>query len=155
MSFGYEMSCTLLQLVSAWSLFTNEGKKIFPKIIMTETSEYSEQICHKKAIDDALNILYFDQSKLKQYGLENKIDANLYGKTGTANTLINNQYNTDINIYTFVGHIEKDNIKKIIGISLYGSNNSQLLSSQVSLPIFLKISELITKNLQYKIQLLE
>ena len=155
LSFGYEMSCTLLQLVSAWSLFTNEGKKIFPKIIMTETSEYSEQICHKIAIDDALNILYFDQSKLKQYGLENKIDANLYGKTGTANTLINNQYNTDINIYTFVGHIEKDNIKKIIGISLYGSNNSQLLSSQVSLPIFLKISELITKNLQYKIQLLE
>lgn len=145
LSFGYEISATLLQLVSAWSLFTNEGQRVFPKILINQPSQYSEIICNQNAIADSLSILYFDQNHLRQYGLKNKIEGNLYGKTGTANTLINNEYNKELNIYTFIGHIEKNNIKKIIGILVYGSNNSKLLSSQVSFPIFLKISDLIAK----------
>ncbi len=148
LSFGYEMSCTLLQLVSAWSIFTNEGKRVLPKILINEETKYSKKICSDEAILNSLEILYFNQNDLKKYGLKNIIDANLFGKTGTANTLINNQYNKDLNIYTFVGHIEKNNKKKIIGISIYGSNNPKLLSSQIALPIFLEIANIIEKKIK-------
>jgi cell division protein FtsI/penicillin-binding protein 2 len=147
LSFGYEISCSLLQLVSAWSVFTNAGKRVFPKILINQQSKYSGVILNKQAINDSLDVLHLPQESLKKHGLKKDIDGNLYGKTGTANTLINKEYNKDLNIYTFIGHIEKNNIKKIIGISLYGSNNSKLLSSQVSLPIFLAISDLIAKKI--------
>jgi cell division protein FtsI/penicillin-binding protein 2 len=147
LSFGYEISCTLLQLVSAWSIFTNNGRRVIPKIILNETSKYSDPLCDQEAIKNALDILYYSSDTLKKYGLKNSINGNLYGKTGTANILINQQYNKDHNIYTFIGHIEKNNIKKIIGISVHGSNNYKLLSSQISLPIFLEISDLIAKKI--------
>jgi cell division protein FtsI/penicillin-binding protein 2 len=147
LSFGYEMSCTLLQLVSAWSVFTNQGKRIIPKIIATQASKYSNIIFQNQAIQDSLDVLYFTPDNVKKYGFKKKINGKLYGKTGTANTLINKEYNKDINIYTFIGHLEKKNTKKIIGISVYGSNNPKLLSSQISLPIFLEISDLISKEI--------
>lgn len=147
LSFGYEMSCTLLQLVSAWSIFTNEGKRIIPKILASEASKYSNMIFDYQAIQDSLHVLYLPPDNLKKYGLKKCIDGKLYGKTGTANILINKEYNKDMNIYTFIGHIEKNNIKKIIGISVYGSDNPKLLASQISLPIFLEISDLISKEI--------
>jgi cell division protein FtsI/penicillin-binding protein 2 len=147
LSFGYEISCTLLQLVSAWSLFTNNGKRVYPKIIASEKSKYSEQIVNQKAIDDSLSILSINKEYKKIYGFEKLNDINIYGKTGTANTLLNNQYNKNINIYTFIGHIEKNNIKKIIGISIHGSNNPSLVASQIALPIFFEISNLINEKI--------
>jgi cell division protein FtsI (penicillin-binding protein 3) len=145
LSFGYEMSCSLIQLVKAWSLFTNYGKTVNPKIIKTKKTLYSDIFCNLKSINEAKEILLLDQLKLKSYGLKNQLDCKLYGKTGTANILIDKQYNKDQNSYTFVGHIEKNEQTKIIGIFIYKSNDYKLLASQVALPIFLDIATILNK----------
>lgn len=143
MSFGYEMSCTLLQLVSAWSLFINNGKRIIPRFTKNEPIIKKDTLCTAKSIEIGLRILKLDQSYLKNFGLKKYINGNLYGKTGTANLLINNKYNKEKNSYCFVGHIEQNNTQKIIGIYIYQSNSAKLLASQVALPLFLEIVEIM------------
>jgi cell division protein FtsI (penicillin-binding protein 3) len=143
MSFGYEMSCTLLQLVSAWSLFINDGKRVTPRFTKKEPIIKIDTLCSKKTIETGLRILKLDQDYLKRFGLKKYINGNLYGKTGTANLLINNEYNKEKNSYCFVGHIDQNNTQKIIGIYIYQSNSAKLLASQIALPLFLEIVQII------------
>lgn len=143
MSFGYEMSCTLLQLVSAWSLFINEGKRVTPRFTKEEPIIKKDTLCTAKSINTGLRIVKLDQNYLKKFGLRKRVNGNLYGKTGTANLLINNEYNKEKNSYCFVGHIEQNNIQKIIGIYIYQSNSAKLLASHVALPLFLEIVQIM------------
>lgn len=70
LTFGYEISVTLLQAIVAWSLFLNEGKIVSPRLLATTPHKVSEIFFSKRAIDDARDILELDQVNMKQFGLK-------------------------------------------------------------------------------------
>lgn len=141
MSFGYEMNCSLLQLVSAWSIFINDGKRVLPHLLKNKPIEIKKTLCNKSTIEKALPILHMNKKNLKKFGLNKPFEGEIYGKTGTANLLINNKYDTSKNSYCFVGHTTKQLHNKIIGIYVKeaNSNKNKIFASQVALPIFLDI----------------
>ena len=93
----------------------------------------------EKAIYQAREVLELNQKEMKSFGLKKKLKGKIFGKTGTANILINNQYVKEKNIYSFLGHYELGETKKIVGIFIHGSNDHTLYASNVALPLFLSI----------------
>lgn len=51
LTFGYEMAITLLQGVVAWSLFTNEGRLLVPRLLLSEDRKMSDILFTSKVID--------------------------------------------------------------------------------------------------------
>lgn len=138
LTFGYEVALTLLQGVAAWSLFLNEGRRVRPTLLAMNT-EISEPYFSEKTIHQARDILELDQNGMRSFGLKKKLKGRIFGKTGTANILINNEYVKEKNTYSFLGHYELGEIKKIVGIFIHGSNDHRLYASDVALPLFLSI----------------
>jgi cell division protein FtsI (penicillin-binding protein 3) len=138
LTFGYEVALTLLQGVTAWSLFLNEGRRVRPTLLNMST-EISDPYFSEKAIHQARDILELDQKGMKSFGLKKKLKGRIFGKTGTANVLINNEYVKEKNTYSFLGHYEAGETKKIVGIFIHGSNDHTLYASDVALPLFLSI----------------
>lgn len=145
LTFGYEVALTLLQGVVAWSLFLNEGRRVRPTLLPMNT-EISEPYFSEKAIHQARDILELDQKEMRSFGLEKKLKGRIFGKTGTANMLINNKYVKEKNTYSFLGHYEQAEVKKIVGIFIHGSNDHTLYASNVALPLFLSIVSLFDEK---------
>ena len=138
LTFGYEVALTLLQGVVAWSLFVNEGRRVRPTLFSIN-HDISEPFFSEKAIHQAREVLELDQKEMRSFGLKKKLKGKIFGKTGTANILINNQYVKEKNTYSFLGHYEFGETKKIVGIFIHGSNDHTLYASNVALPLFLSI----------------
>jgi cell division protein FtsI (penicillin-binding protein 3) len=152
LSFGYEISCSLIQLVSAWSVFTNQGRRVLPRLLTSASTQYYDNyVFSERTIREANQILLFQKN---HYVIaKNKItfspEIQLYGKTGTANSLINGCYekNSTKNKYSFIGHFEKNGQKKIVGIMIYGSASGGALSSEITVPLFFKIAALYDRKI--------
>jgi cell division protein FtsI/penicillin-binding protein 2 len=151
LSYGYEISATLLQLVSAWSVFSSFGNIIRPRILKDGSIKKLENVYSKDIIEKARSILYYDEKRLPKLFNEDFCDYKIFAKTGTANILENGIYNPMKNTYTVVGHIEKDGYKRIIGVYIYLSNRSDIYASNIALPLFLDIAkELILSRYKEK-----
>lgn len=146
LTFGYEVAITLLQGVVAWSLFANEGRRVTPTLFKQNNSP-PEPSFSAWAIEEARNILELDQQAMKMFGLKKQLNGKIFGKTGTANILINNEYVKEKNMYSFLGHYEGNGKNKIVGILIHGSNNHKLYASDVALPLFLSIVQLFETKL--------
>jgi cell division protein FtsI/penicillin-binding protein 2 len=138
LTFGYEMAMTLLQGVAGWSFFLHDGFRVKPTLLIREP-QYSERYFSSRAIAASREILELDQKEMRAFGLKKKLSGKIFGKTGTANVIIDNQYDKEKNTYSFLGHYEDEKKKKIIGIFVYGSNDHKLYASNVALPLFLDI----------------
>ena len=62
-------------------------------------------------------------------------------KTGTANMLIDGQYNTEKNLYTCAGIVEKDNYQRVIVTFVKEAQRKNIFASTVAVPLFESIAE--------------
>jgi cell division protein FtsI (penicillin-binding protein 3) len=151
LSYGYEISATLLQLVSAWSVFSSIGDIVKPRIIKDTEIRKITNVYSKNIIEKARSILQYDKLRLPKLFNEDFGDYKIFAKTGTANILENGIYNPMKNTYVVVGHVEKDDYKRIIGVYVYLSNRSDIYASNIALPLFLEVSrELILSRYKEK-----
>jgi cell division protein FtsI (penicillin-binding protein 3) len=169
LSFGYEVRATILQLARAFSIIANDGKLINPRIVLSIKDENGEEkteienieeektklglektgnktennsslpLYSKKTITTMRDIL----SKTVEQGTAKraKIEGyEIFGKTGTANLLVNGKYSPNHNIYTFTGLIEKGQYKRIIVTFIKESNNKRAASATIAVPLFDRIA---------------
>ncbi len=138
LSYGYEITASILQLARAFSMISNGGYLVQPRIVLTNKEP--------KRIGPVYSEVSLNRIKaiIEKSGIE---DYKIYGKTGTANLLINGEYNPDKNTYTFVGTVEKDNDKKVIVLYIKESNKKDIYAATVAEPVFRNIAQqIVVKN---------
>lgn len=142
LSFGYEVSATLLQLARAFSLLCNQGRLVTPRLIRTlQPPIFSESYYSTKTIDDLRNIIDFDHKGSSAY-LGKIPGYTVMGKTGSAYLISNGTYDKNRSLYTFVGIIEKGDYKRIIALFVKEPKpmGKKVYASTVAVPLFKKIA---------------
>lgn len=141
LSYGYEITTTLLQLARAMSLIVNGGHLITPRIIIDEKKpvEKSSQLVSNATLQDLRKIL---QTSVEEgTGKRAQIAGyTILGKTGTAHIVENGQYNESKNMYTFIGAVEKDAYKRVI-VAYIRESKQKTYSSVIAAPLFRKAAE--------------
>lgn len=136
LSFGYEIRTTLLQLAQAFSVVANDGKVVPFRLIQQQDEDplpqNQEPLYSLHAISELKKIL--EKTAAKQIP-----GYTIWGKTGTANMVVQGQYAPDHNIYTFVGIIEKDDYKRLIVTFVKDAHRKDLLAPRVAVPLFDRI----------------
>jgi len=144
LSFGYEISGTILQLAQAFSIIANNGFIVTPRLIIdNKNSIIKKKLVYKtETIEKIRKILLLDHDGTS--ARLGKIDGyNVMGKTGTAKILSNGRYDNNKSIYTFAAIIEKDDYKRsiITFIKEPKKRNRELWASTVAVPLFKTIAE--------------
>lgn len=144
LSYGYEITSSLLQLARAFSMIVNGGYLVKPRLITDEPIELTGPFLSQKTIKDIKELLI---AIVQEHGaLKAKIPGyNTYGKTGTAHILENGKYNEDRHLYSFVGAVEKDGYKRVIACYLKDSTKKSY-ASYVTAPLFKQLAEALILN---------
>lgn len=143
LSYGYEISTTLLRMTNAFCVFSNGGRLITPRLVF-EPEEYvkkSEKIYSDASIEKMRTILErttSDKGTARHASLQGYTTL---GKTSTANLLVNGHYVSEENMYGFFGSVEKGNYKRTIGCFIKKSPQRDLYAATVTAPLFKKIVE--------------
>lgn len=146
LSFGYEISSTILQLAQAMSIIANNGYIIKPRLIKLSDSEQitkSGPLYKQETIDTLKEILRREKSEaiINKLNKESENNYIIRGKTGTARLLTNGKYDPNRTIYTFAGMLEKGDYKRIIITFIKEiKDNRNVYASTVALPLFEQIA---------------
>lgn len=146
LSFGYEITTTLLQLARALSVVYNGGHLVTP----TLTNDGSTQKTNQEVLKTTPLISEQTRADMDeilqacvQLGSGKRANVNGYkitGKTGTSNILENGQYNEDKHLNTFIGYVEKDGYKRVITVYVKESKKAAY-SSIITAPLFGKAAQ--------------
>lgn len=138
LSFGYEITATLLQLVCAYAMIAR-GKPVTPTLIKGQPPPNHAPCYSPKAIHEFRMIL----ENTITHGTAKKAAIpgfTVMGKTGSANLVVDGAYTPEHSIFTFVGIIEKDAYKRIIATFIKDANKRGIYSSTVAVPLFERIA---------------
>ncbi len=142
LSYGYEITATLLQLGCAFAMIANDGHPIQPTLLLN-TPEHKpalKAIYSPRAINDIKYIL--EQTTLKGSMKRAAMKGyHIMSKTGTANMLIDGQYRPEKNIFTCAGIIEKDGYKRVVVTFVKEASKSDLYAAMVTAPLFERVAQ--------------
>jgi len=140
LSYGYEVTATLLQLATAFCPFANDGYRISPILVKGQQVTPPEKIYSSESINTMRKIL--EETALKGTGKYAQVQGyKTLGKTSTANLLEHGQYNPHKNLYGFVGIIERGTYKRVIACFVKESPRHNLYAATVAAPLFERIAE--------------
>ena len=138
MSFGYEISATVLQLAKAFSIISNGGFDIDPQLYL---------VPRPKKIKKSVR-LYKPQSIAAVKEILEGIGAHypvpgytIMGKTGTARCVKEGKYSTTAHVYTFGGLVEAKDYRRVIVTFINEPTKAHLWASQVAAPLFQRIAQ--------------
>ncbi len=144
LSYGYEISISLLQLACAFCMIANNGYKVNPILLLDAAASQPDlgqsQIYTQESIDAITEIL----QKTTPPVIANRAQKNGYtimSKTGTANMLIDGKYDPTQNIYTCGGIIQKGDYKRVIVTFVKQAKYKNLFAATVAAPLFEKIAQ--------------
>lgn len=148
LSYGYEITTSLLQLARAMSVIVNGGYLVKPKLIKDQAVEKTGPLISQKTCDDVKTIV---QAVVEGgSGARAAIPGyTIYGKTGTANILINGLYDDDRHLYTFIGAVQKGDYLRVIACYVKDSRKATY-ASMVTAPLFKQLAEamILHENMQ-------
>ena len=138
LGFGYGISVTPIQLITAYTTIANNGIIVKPRITLNQLKfSNTDTIIHSSTTQKVKEMLV----KVIELGtgVETKIEGiKIAGKTGTAQKFIDGTYSKSKYINTFVGFLPADDPKILILVMLDEPQSSIYASSTV-VPIFKKI----------------
>lgn len=142
LSYGYEITATLMQLARAFALIANDGHAIDLHLIADgKPHQPDEKALYKKeAIAEIKKIL----EATTAHGTAKRAQMKGYtvrAKTGTANILEEGKYNPDRNIYTCAGIVEKGDYQRVIVVFINQAAQKNLYAATVTAPLFEQIAE--------------
>ncbi|MBD3273424.1 hypothetical protein GF385_03695 [Candidatus Dependentiae bacterium] len=140
MSFGYEITATLLQLGKAFSIIANGGYDIEPTLVkkpIKAKNTFCKKIYKSKTINQLKNILEIIGNRYSQ----NLNEFRIMGKTGTARSVVNGKYSNKKHIYSFGGIIEKGDYRRVIITFIKEPEKAGWWASQITAPLFNKVAE--------------
>ena len=139
LSYGYEITLSLLQLARAMGMIVNGGYLVKPTLLKDSTVEKTGPLISQKTCADIKTILdavIHGGSAFKA----NIPGYTVYGKTGTANILHNGVYDEDRHLYTFVGAIEIGKSWYVIACYVKDSRKATY-ASMITAPLFKQLAE--------------
>ena len=143
LSFGYEITITLLQLAQAFSIIANDGYLVRPRILLDDNENIKNivgPLYSEKTIDTIKEIL--EESITKGTSRRASIKGyKIMGKTGTANMVVDGEYSSQRCAYSFSGIIEKGDYRRIIVLFIKDSPKKNLYAANVAAPLFERIAE--------------
>jgi cell division protein FtsI (penicillin-binding protein 3) len=155
MSFGYELSVTPVQIVTAFSALINGGVLYYPQIIKEQVSNNGEIIFEKRPVQIRKIISNETSSRIKKIltsvvekgtGQNAKIDfIAAGGKTGTAQKLIEGNYSNSEYNSSFIGFFPAEHPQAVCLI-LINSPKVGKYGGLVAAPIFKEVAEKIVKS---------
>ena len=153
LSYGYEVSATLLQLACALCMIAtgNKVKPLLRSSCVNTPEDFQQgyvgqasQATIKPFSDSARNTIKDMLEKATLYGTARRAKIKGYrvmSKTGTANMLIDGKYDKDKNLYTGAGIIEKDNYQRVIVTFVKQAEQKNIYASSVAIPLFEAVAE--------------
>ena len=141
LSFGYEITATLLQVARAFCVIANGGNLLHPKLILNEVTPDPIRIYDQKSVLAVQDILR--QTVQHGTGVRAKIRGyDIMGKTGTANLAIDGSYSQKHLIFSFAGIVQKGDYNRVIVVCLKDiKSDRQMYGSNTAAPLFEKIAE--------------
>ena len=141
LSYGYELSSTLLQLASAFSMIANEGHPTVPKLILdTQPQAIPDTLYRQETSATRKDIL----RRATKYGTGWRFQLRGYdimSKTGTANLLENGTYSEHKNIFTCASIVEKGPYKRVIVSYITEARTPHAHADTVAVPLQKRIAE--------------
>lgn len=142
LSYGYEISASLLQLTQAFCLIANDGITIPLSLIKNSHTKEGKRKYKSETIQTLKTIL----EHTTQEGTAHRARMKGYRvmtKTGSAHLLVDHQYSQNHNIYSCAGIIEKDSYQRVITLYVKkeGEDQKKLWASIIAVPIFQEIAE--------------
>lgn len=142
LSYGYEISATLLQLGCLFCMIANDGKRIKPKIIIESEQQASCQQCYSAATMHAIKDMLRRTTEYGSGARSKLAGYDIMTKTGTANMLENGVYRKSNNdLLSCAGIIEKGDYKRIIITFIKEASIPNAYAATVSVPLFRRIAE--------------
>lgn len=145
LSFGYEISANLLQLARGFSILTNDGVLVTPRLFIDPAPQKTpeqKRVYSPEVINTMRSII--DLSHEGNTAQQGRIPGyTVMGKTGSAYLITNGTYDKTRSIYTFVGIVEKGDYKRIIAIFIKEPKplGKKVYASTVAVPLFKKIAQ--------------
>lgn len=137
MSFGYEITASLLQLGRAFCIIANGGYSVAPTILKDPAPVPFKPV--KLYRDDTIVNM---KNTLEKIGEKYPVrDCRVMGKTGTARCVKDGHYSKTAHIYTFAGIVEHDNYKRVIITFVREPTQKNLWASGVAAPMFHNIAK--------------
>jgi len=151
LSYGYGMHANLMQLMRAYSVFNNNGKIIYPRIVDTFIDSTSKEI----KIPSRQQIQVIKQStaqKMKEIliktvnkGTGTKTEGLIIGgKTGTAHIVENGVYVKKYNT-AFMGFVNDKTHKYTMGVVVIQPTSSQF-ASKTAVPVFKQAVDILVED---------
>lgn len=144
LSFGYELTATLLQLGKLMCMIAHNGIMVQPRIIQTVPVTYeSETPIYSPDTITAIKTMLI-QTVEHGSGFRAKLPGyTIMGKTGSAYLATEGGYSKEDTIYTFAGIIEKDTFKRVIITFIKKPASTEHFASQITVPLFARVAERI------------
>jgi len=141
LSFGYEISMSLIQLARAFSIFANDGHLVQPRLTNPEApASWSHQILSSTTIAQARDVISIDT--MGNTARRGYIPGyQIYGKTGSAHLISDGTYDPTRGIYTFVGLVENGSYQRIIVTCIKEPHGSHRYAATIAVPLFKEIAQ--------------
>lgn len=144
LSYGYEITATLLQLGRAFCIIARNGYDVVPKLVNTieklDTQKEAVRLYSEKTIAVMQDIL----TKTVEQGTAKRAAIKGYqvmGKTGTARLLIDGKYVPNRNIFTFACIVRKGKYQRVIVTFVKEAAKKELSASVVAVPLSERIAQ--------------
>ncbi|MCW8894714.1 MAG: penicillin-binding protein 2 [Sulfurimonas sp.] len=161
-SYGYGMHANLMQIIRAYSAFSNNGRIVTPKIVYSFIDNYKKEII----IPDEEQIQVIKSTTAQRVkkiliktvnegtGIKAKTDGlEIGGKTGTAHIVEKGKYVNKYNT-AFVGFANDETSKYTIGVVVIQPKSSQF-ASKTSVPVFKKAVDIMVEEGYLKPNIIE
>lgn len=140
LSYGYEVTITLLQLACGFCLIAHDGHPVKPRINLADPVEIGAQLYSTPSITAIQEIL--EQTTLRGTMQHARIAGyKIMSKTGTANILEDGAYNPDRNMFISAGIIQKNGYQRVIAVYVRDAADKNLYAATVTAPLFEQIAQ--------------
>lgn len=164
LSFGYEMSVTLLQLAKALCTLANNGEPVSPTLLPAEHAGITKKtvpghqgptITYTTTAEAALTLTttctinHWEETKeiLRGIGEHYPIEGfATFGKTGTARCIKDGGYSNRAHVYTFIGLVERGAYRRVIITFVREPAQAHWYAAAVTAPLFARIGTIMTRH---------
>lgn len=137
--YGYGVSVSLLQLAQAYSVFATGGVLNPVSIFKQHKQPLGQRVMAENNANAVLKMMRSVVQK-NATGKNARIDGyHVAGKTGTANKFINNRYNKDKLIVSFIGMAPATNPRLVVAVMIDEPKVEKASGGRLAAPLFSKI----------------
>lgn len=136
LSYGYEISASIVQLARAFSIIANDGYDILPQLVLEPAQP---QLLNPQQLFSPSSIRAIKDILKKRH--PNITDYILMSKTGTANTLVNGLYDPTKNLFTCAGIVEKGDYKRVIVVFIKEVAQKNMYAATIASPLLERLSK--------------